>query len=245
VVAIQQNYWPKEWIYLIRIEEKGQLPKIRYAILDRNGLKSEDNLYHIRPTALLPADGDEALFFNKFEQQTKVTVIQQSSPGCYETICLVQPLLAQLSPRAIIQYIAGHRLFKLNESPSIGRHSDQTRDGSTERPDSTLKPEITRDLTPVEAGPRAVSTGTITNQNSQTLSPPPNLTLLLGLNPSEVPNSKRGRLTLEAERNLLHEHDGVVVIPKTIRLSHRSAKIPLPKQHSLLPTICRLHYIYT
>ena len=40
VVAIEQKYWPEEWVYLIRIEDKGQLPKILYTILHRNGLKS-------------------------------------------------------------------------------------------------------------------------------------------------------------------------------------------------------------
>jgi len=135
VVAIEQKYWPEEWVYLIRIEDKGRLPTILYTILHRNGLKSNDNTYRIRPTAVQPADGDVTFFFNNFEKQTKVNVIQQSSPGFYETIRLVQPLLAQLSPRAIIQNIPGHRLFQLNESSSMGRHSDQTRYGSTERLD--------------------------------------------------------------------------------------------------------------
>jgi len=217
VVAIEQKYWPEEWIYLIRIEDKGQLPKILYTILDRNGLKSDDNPYRIRLTALQPADGDVAFFFNKFEKQTKENVIQQSSPGFYETIRLVQPLLAQLSPRAIIQDIAGYRLFQLNESSSMGRHSDQTRYGSTEQLDSTLKPEISRDQTLIEAGPRAAFTGTVTSQDSQELSPPSNLLPQLSMNPNEVPRSKRGQLTLEAERNLSPEHDGMVVIPKKRR----------------------------
>jgi len=75
-------------------------------------------------------------------------------------------------------------------------------------------PEITRDQTHIEAGPRAVLTGTVTSQESQELWPPSNLTPLLSMTPNEVPRSKRGRLTLEAERNLLHEHDGMVVIPR-------------------------------
>jgi len=214
VVAIEQKYWPEEWVYLIRIEDKGWPPTILYTILHRNGLKSEDNPYRIRPTALQPADGDVAFFFNRFETQTKVNVIQQSSPGFYETIRLVQPLLAQLSPRAIIQHIAGHRLFQLNESSSMGRHSDQTRYGSTERLDSTLKPEMSRDQTPIEAGPRAVITETVTSQDSQEPLAPFNPKPLLSMNPNEVPRPKRGRPTLEAERALPYEHDGMVVIPK-------------------------------
>jgi len=80
-----------------------------------------------------------------------MNVIQQNSPGFYETIRLVQPLLAQLSPRVIIQNIPGHRLFQLIESSSVGQHSDQTRYRSTERLDSTLKPEMSQDQTPIEA----------------------------------------------------------------------------------------------
>jgi len=53
VVAIEQKYWPEEWVYLIRIEDKGQFPKILYTILHRNGLKSVDNPYRIRPTTVL------------------------------------------------------------------------------------------------------------------------------------------------------------------------------------------------
>jgi len=45
------------------------------------------------------------------------------------------------------------------------------------------------------------------------------------MNPSEVPKSKRTRLTLEAERNLPHEHEGVVVIPK----KRRKRGAPIPK----------------
>ena len=71
VVAIEQKYWPEEGTYLIRIEDKGQLPKILYTILHRNGLKSEDNPYRIRPTALQPADGAVAFFFNKFKNRQR------------------------------------------------------------------------------------------------------------------------------------------------------------------------------
>jgi len=153
-------------VYLIRLEDKGRLPTILYTILHRNGLKPEDNPYCIRPTAFQPADGEEAFFFNKFKKQTKVTVIEQRSPGFYDTIRLVQPLLAQLSPRAIIQNIPGHRLFQLNESSSMGRHRVQTRYGSTEQLDSTLQPEMSRDQTTIEAGPRAVITETVPSQDS-------------------------------------------------------------------------------
>jgi len=219
VVVIEQKYWPEEWIYVIRIETKGQPPKLLYTILDRSNLKFEDTPYRIRPTTLLLAEGDVAFFFDKFEKQTQVNVIQQRSPGLYETVRMVQPLLAQFSPRMIIQDIAGHRLFKLNElSSDMGRHSDQTRYGSTERPDSAPKPEIIRDQTPIEAVPLTVFTGTGTSQDSQKPSPPSNLTPLLNIKPSEAPRSKRGRLTPEAVRNLLNGEECTVVIPKKRRI---------------------------
>jgi len=53
VVAIEQNYWPDEWIYVIRIEDKGKPPKLLYTILDRSSLNSDDTSYRIRPTAML------------------------------------------------------------------------------------------------------------------------------------------------------------------------------------------------
>ena len=106
----------------------------------------------------------------------------------------------------------------------MGRHNDQTRYGSTERLDSTPKPETSRDQTPIEAGPRAVLTETVTSQEFQKPSAPFNLTPLLSMNPNEVPRSKRGRPTLEAERALPYEHDGMVVIPKKRR--NRGALIP-------------------
>ena len=115
VVAIEQKYWPEEWIYVIRVETKGQPPKLLHTILDRSSPYPEDTPYRIRPTTLLWTEGEVAFFFDKFEKQTQVNVIQQLRPGLYETVRIVQPLLAQSSPRMIIQDFAGHRLFKLNE----------------------------------------------------------------------------------------------------------------------------------
>jgi len=79
VVAIEQKYWPEEWVYLIRLEDKGQLPTILYTTLHRNGLKPEDNPHRIRPTALQPADGEKAFFFNNFERQTKITLSNKAA----------------------------------------------------------------------------------------------------------------------------------------------------------------------
>ena len=175
VVAIEQKYWPEEWVYLIRLDNKLRLPTILYSILHRNGLKPRDIPYRIRPTALHPADSEEAFFFNNFERQTKATVIGQNSPGFFDTIRLVQPP-GQLSPRAIIQTIPGHRLFQWNESLSKDRHSAQTRYGSTEKLDSTPQAEMRRDQTTLEAGPRAGATKTVPSHVSQDPSTPPNST---------------------------------------------------------------------
>jgi len=225
VVATEQNYWPDEWIYVIWIEVKGKPPKLLYTILDRSSLNSEDTPYRIRPTTMLLAKGDVAFFFDKFEKQTQVNVIQQLSPGLYETVRMVQTFLAQLSPRMIVQDIAGHRLFKLNElSFDIGRHSDQTRHGPIQRPDSTPMPEIICDQTLTVADPVVVFTGTVTIQDSQELSPPSNHTPLLVIDPSEALRSKRGWTTPEAEQNPLYGEDCTVVIPKKRRI--RGASIP-------------------
>jgi len=137
VVAIEQNYWPREWIYVIRIEEKGKLPKLLYTILDRGSLSLDDTSTRIRPKTVLLAGRDVALFFDKFEKLKQVTIIQQSSPGFYETVRMAQPLLAQLSHRIIVQDIAGHRLFMSNKLPfDMGQHSDQTQPEPTHMPET-------------------------------------------------------------------------------------------------------------
>ena len=89
VVAIGQNYWPEEWIYVIRIEEKGKLPNLLYTIMERGGLNPDDTSYRIRPKTMLLAGGDVAFFFDKFEKRTQVTIILQSSSGLYETVRMV------------------------------------------------------------------------------------------------------------------------------------------------------------
>jgi len=180
-------------VYLIRLEEEHRLPRILHSILHRNGLRPGDNPYRIRPTALLPADSEEAFFFNNVERQTKVTVIGQNRPGFFDTIRLVQPPDGQLSPRAIFQTISGHRLFQLNESSSLDRHRARTRYGSTELLDPTPQPEMSRDQTTIEAGPRDVMTETVPSQDSQEPSAPFNSTPMLSMNPNEVPRPQMSR----------------------------------------------------
>jgi len=133
VVAIEQNYWLREWVYMIRIEEIGKPPELLMTILDR-GSNSQDISTRISPKAIMLTDGDVTLFFNEFERPTQVTIIQKGSPGFYETVRIVNPLQAKLSPRIKVQDIESHRLFTVDMSPpdiakprerySLDRHSN-------------------------------------------------------------------------------------------------------------------------
>jgi len=111
VVAIEQNYWLREWAYMIRIEEIGKPLELLMTILDRGSLNSQDITTRISPKAIMLTDGDVTLFFNEFERPTQVTIIQMGSPGFYETVRIVNLLQAKLSPRMKVQDIESHRLF--------------------------------------------------------------------------------------------------------------------------------------
>ena len=52
VVAIEQNYWPREWAYMIRIEEIGKPPELLMTNLDRGSLNSQDTSTRISPKAI-------------------------------------------------------------------------------------------------------------------------------------------------------------------------------------------------
>jgi len=67
VVAIEQNYWPKEWRYMIRIEEIGKSPELLITIPNRGILNSQDISTRISPEVVILTDGDVAFFFNEFE----------------------------------------------------------------------------------------------------------------------------------------------------------------------------------
>ena len=118
VVAIQQNYWPRKWRYMIRIEEIGKFPELLMTVLDRGILNSQDMSTCISPKAVILTDGDVAVFFNEFERLIQVTIIQKGSPGFYETVRMVQPLQAHLSPRMKLLDIENHRLFTADMCPS-------------------------------------------------------------------------------------------------------------------------------
>jgi len=51
-VAIEQNYWPREWAYMIRIEEIGKPPELLMTNLDRGSLNSQDTSTRISPKAI-------------------------------------------------------------------------------------------------------------------------------------------------------------------------------------------------
>ena len=118
VIAIERNHWPKEWRYMIRIEEIGKSPELLITILDRGTLNSQEIYTHISPVAVIFTDGDVAFFFNEFERPLRVTIIQIGKPGFYETVRMVQPLQAQLSPRMKLKEIESHRLFRADMWPS-------------------------------------------------------------------------------------------------------------------------------
>ena len=146
---------------MIRIEERGKLLKLLCTIMDRGSLNLDDTSTCIRPKTMLLAGRDVAFFFDKFEKLKQVTIIQQSSPGFYETVRMAQPLLAQLSPRMIVQDIAGQRLFMSNKlSLDMGQHSDQTQPEPTPMPETICGQPLT--LT----GPSVATIGTVTTQDS-------------------------------------------------------------------------------
>jgi len=89
------------------------------------------------------------LFFNKFERPIQVTIIQKNSPGLYETVHMVQPLLTKLSPRMIVQDIADHRLFTGNILPSgMVQLIDETQPGQASRPITNRRPNLTWNAPP-------------------------------------------------------------------------------------------------
>jgi len=69
VVAIEQNYWPREWIYMIRIEESEKSPEFLFTILDRGNFNLEDISTRICSKAVLLIERDVALFFDKLSNR--------------------------------------------------------------------------------------------------------------------------------------------------------------------------------
>jgi len=138
IVAIEQNHWPREWIYMIRTEKIGKSPELIMAILDRGSLNSQDISTRICPKAVLLENREVAFFFNKFERLIQVTIVQKGSPGYYETVRMVQPLQAHLSPIMKLQDIESHRLFTVDMSPpNTANPSEETQSGLS--PKSMIK----------------------------------------------------------------------------------------------------------
>ena len=127
VVAIEQNHWPWEWIYMVRRQDSGKSPELLTAILDRGILNSQDISTHICPKAVILKNGEVAFFFNEFERPIQVTITQESSPSFYETVRMVQPLQTELYPMMKIQDIESHRLFTADMSLSyMANPSEET-----------------------------------------------------------------------------------------------------------------------
>jgi len=85
IVAIEQNHWPTEWAYIIRIEKKGKPPQLIMTILDRGSLNLQDTSTCISPKAMELKDRKTAFFFDRFERPIQVTIIQQGYPGFHWT----------------------------------------------------------------------------------------------------------------------------------------------------------------
>ena len=180
-------------MYLIWREDLYRLPTILHSLLYRKDLKPGDNPYCIKPTALLPADGEVAYFYNNFERLTKVTVIGLNRPGFFDTIRLVQPPDGQLSPREIFQTISCYCLFQLNETPALDLLRARTRHDSTKLLGLIPQPKMSRDQTTLESGPRAVITDIAPSQDSQEPLTPFDSTPMLSTNLNENPRPQRSR----------------------------------------------------
>jgi len=216
IVAIEQNYWPRKWIYMIRIKESGKSPEFLLTILDRGNFDLQDISTRICPKAVLLADRDVALFFNEFERPIQVEIIQQGSPGFFETVCMVQPLQAKLSPRMIVQNIAGHRLFTANMLPSdTAELSDETQAGQTSKSITNWGPQLTWNASP------NTRVDTAKNQDR-----PPERLPAFGSNSQtgvdhveamELARWQTATATTEGERKSLPMEGSTVVIPKKRR----------------------------
>jgi len=200
-------------MYMIRIEERGKSPEFLFTVLDRGNFNLQDISTRICPKAVLLAERDVALFFNKFERPIQVTIIQQSSPGFYRTVRMVQPLQAMLSPRMIVQDIAGHRLFTANMLPSgMVQLSDETPPGQTPRSITNRGPALTWN------GPPATIVDNNTNQDR----PPEPLPAFgsisqTGADYGKAMELERGQTTTEGERKTLNMEGSTMVIPKKRR----------------------------
>jgi len=65
IVAIEQNHWPTEWAYMIRMEKKGKPPQLIMTILDRGSLNLQDTSTRISPKAMKLTDGKTAFYLRQ------------------------------------------------------------------------------------------------------------------------------------------------------------------------------------
>jgi len=216
VVAIERNHWPKEWRYMIWREEIGTSPELLITILDRGTLNSQEIYTHISPVAVIFTDGDVAFFFNEFERPIKVTIIQMGKPGFYETVCMLQPLQAQLSPSMKPQEIESHLLFTADMWPSYTDNlSEEIQPGPT--PKSIIKwgPKIDWDSTSDKGRGTAMDQGLslerpIAREDKRHRE-------MLQPGTTEIEKRRDMTNTVEGKRKFLPEEGSTVVIPKKRR----------------------------
>ena len=126
---------------------------------------------------------------------------------------MVQPLLAKLSPRMIVQDIAGHRLFTVNMLPSgMAQLSDETQPGQTSKSETNCGPPLTW------TGPPVAIIATTTNQDR----PPEPLPAFRNTSQTEADHGEalelaRRQTTKGEERTTLNVEESTVVIPKKRR----------------------------
>jgi len=222
VIAIERNHWPKEWRYLIRIEETGKSPMLHTAILDRGTLNPPEIHTYIRPEVAILKDRDVAFLFNEFERPLRVTIIQPGNPGFHETVRMVQPLLQQLSPRMKLQEIESHRLFTAEMWPSYTDNLSEER-ALEPTSKSTIKwgPKIDWDL------PLDIGRVTVMDQGPFLEGPPPRTDNwhLKSLKSGTAEIKTRSDTTdrVGGKQKLPPGEGGTVVIPKKKRCRGKQA----------------------
>jgi len=164
VVAIKQNIWPKEWKYIVRVDEKKKDSHFRSTIVDRGSHNLQDTTTRIILKAIEVADGATAFFFNAHERLIRVTIIEQGELGFYTTVRSQGFLWPEPHVVMKLQSIETHRLFTANMNP----HDYDTVMSDTERDPNTVEfmnwgPETPWNLT----------TDTIANQDCTAINPSP------------------------------------------------------------------------
>jgi len=102
---------------MIWTEKEGKQLHIIMTILDRGHLNMNGTSVSIKPQEIGLRHGDTAFFFNKMEQQTRVTFIERGAPGFSTTARIITLRGPELLEDVFIQTIERHCLFTVNMNP--------------------------------------------------------------------------------------------------------------------------------